>query len=107
MRLRWTPAAEAALEHISNYLREHHPHYRQFTVRKIYEAARLLKDFPHRRRPGREEGTRELRFPPLPCIVVYRMKEHVIEVLVFIIPRKTAPKIEAHVVSRTPRDKAD
>ena len=107
MRIRWTPAAAADLEHISNYLRDHHPHYRQFTVRKIYEAARSLKDFPHRRRPGREEGTRELRFPPLPYIVVYRMRQQVSRFCVFITPRKTAPKIEAHVVSRTPRDKAD
>ena len=31
MRIRWTPAAAADLEQISNYLREHHPHYRQPT----------------------------------------------------------------------------
>ena len=32
MRIRWTPAAAADLEQISNYLKEHHPHYRQPTT---------------------------------------------------------------------------
>jgi len=30
---------------------------------------------------GREEGTRELVFPPLPCVGAYRIKEHSVEVL--------------------------
>ena len=33
------------------------------------------------RRIGREEGTRELLFPPLPYVAVYRVKEQSIEVL--------------------------
>jgi toxin ParE1/3/4 len=50
-------------------------------MRKLYEAIRSLKDFPHRGRIGREEGTRELLFPPLPYVTVYRVKEQSIEVL--------------------------
>jgi len=67
MRIRWTPAAAADLEHISNYLKDQHPHYQQPTIRKLYEAIRSLKALPHRGRIGREPGTRELFFPPLPC----------------------------------------
>jgi toxin ParE1/3/4 len=81
MRIRWTPAAAADLQHISNYLKDHHPHYRQPTMRKLYEAIRSLKTSPHRGRPGREEGTREILFPPLPYVAVYRVKEHSIEVV--------------------------
>ena len=81
MRIRWTPAAAADLEHISNYLKENHPHYRQPTMRKLYEAIYSLKESPHRGRVGREEGTRELLFPPLPYVAVYRVKEQNIEVL--------------------------
>ncbi len=81
MRIRWTPAAAADLEQISNYLKEHHPHYRQPTIRKVYEAIRSLKDMPHRGRLGREEGTRELFFPPAPYVAVYRVKEQSIEIL--------------------------
>ena len=81
MRIRWTPAAAADLEHISNYLKDRHPRYRQPTMRKLYEAIRSLKQSPHRGRVGREEGTRELLFPPLPYVAVYRVTEQSIEVL--------------------------
>ena len=43
MRVRWTPAAAADLEYISQYLKERHPHYRQRTMRKLYEAISSLK----------------------------------------------------------------
>ena len=66
MQIRWTPAAAADLKHISNYLKDRHPHYRQPTMRKLYEAIRSLKESPHRGRPGREDGTRELLFSPCP-----------------------------------------
>ena len=81
MRIRWTPAAAGDLEHISNHLKDHHPHYQQPTIRKLYEAIRSLKALPHRGRIGREPGTRELFFPPLPYIAVYRVREQSIEVL--------------------------
>ncbi|MGD0792874.1 MAG: type II toxin-antitoxin system RelE/ParE family toxin [Terriglobales bacterium] len=81
MRIRWTPAAAVDLQNLSNYLKDHHPHYRQPTVRKVYAAVQSLKEWPHRGRVGREEGTRELLFPPLPYIAVYRVKGQSIEVL--------------------------
>jgi toxin ParE1/3/4 len=81
MRIRWTPAAAADLQHISDYLREHHPQYRQATVGKIYDAVESLKEWPHLGRAGREEGTRELLFPPLPYVAVYRVRRQKIEVL--------------------------
>jgi len=81
MRIRWTPAAAADLEHISDYLKARHPRYRQPTMRKVYEAVRSLKQWPDRGRPGREQGTRELLLPPLPYIPVYRVKEQSIEIL--------------------------
>jgi addiction module RelE/StbE family toxin len=81
MRIRWTPASAADLEHISKYLKDHHPRHRQPTMRKLYEAIRSLKQSPHRGRVGREEETRELLFPPLPYVAVYRVTEQSIEVL--------------------------
>ncbi len=81
MRIRWTPGAAADLQHTSNYLKERHPHYQQPTIRKLYEAVPSLKRWPHRGRAGREEGTREILFPPLPYVAVYRVKEQSIEVL--------------------------
>ena len=81
MRIRWTPAAAADLQHLGDYLKDHHPHFRQPTMRKVYAAIQSLREWPHRGRVGREEGTRELLFPPLPYIAVYRVKEQIIEVL--------------------------
>jgi addiction module RelE/StbE family toxin len=81
MRIRWTPAAAADLQHISDYLKARNPHYRQQTIRKLYETIRSQKDAPHRGRPGREEGTREILFPPMPYIAVYRVRDQSIEVL--------------------------
>lgn len=81
MRVRWTPAAAADLQQIGDYLKDHHPHYRQPTMRKLYEAIRSLKNLPYRGRPGREEGTREILFPPLPYVAVYRVTERTIEVI--------------------------
>ncbi len=80
MRIRWTPAAAADLQQISDYLKEHHPRYRQPTMRKLFDGIRALKNRPGIGRPGREKGTRELLFPPMPYVAVYRVKDQSIEV---------------------------
>ncbi len=41
--------------------------------------ALTLRKFPYRGRKGRQEGTRELIFPGLPYIAVYRVKEELVE----------------------------
>ncbi len=81
MRIRWTPAAADDLEQIKDYLTEHHPELARSTVLELYEGVRSLKTFPQRGRPGREPGTHELVFSPLPYIAVYRVKEQTVEVL--------------------------
>jgi len=81
MRIRWTPSAAADLQQISDYLKENHPSYRLPTMRKLYETVLALKQMPHRGRLGREEGTREISFPPTPYVAVYRVREDAIEIL--------------------------
>jgi toxin ParE1/3/4 len=81
MRIRWTPAAVADLQSISDYLKEHHPRYRDATMRKLYGTIRELREWPERGRLGREEGTREILFPPTPYVAVYRVREQTIEVV--------------------------
>ena len=41
MRIRWTPSAAADLQSISDYLKDHHPRYRDQTIEvmRIYHAA--------------------------------------------------------------------
>ena len=81
MRIRWTPVAADDLQGISDYLKDHHPQYRQATIRKVYAAIQSLREWPHSGRAGREEGTRELSFPPLPYVAVYRVREQSVEIL--------------------------
>lgn len=81
MRIRWTPPVVADLESISQYLRDRHPEYREATMRRIYNKIRSLKDAPYLGRPGAIDGTRELPFPPLPFLAVYRVSGETVEVL--------------------------
>ena len=81
MHIRWTPAAAADLQSISDYLKDNHPRYRGPTMRKLYGTIRELKQWPGRGRPGREEGTREIFFAPMPYVAVYRVREQNIEVM--------------------------
>lgn len=81
MRLRWTTAASADLQSISDYLKEHHPSYRQSTLRKIYTRLKALKHAPYVGRPGIESGSRELFFLSMPYVAVYRVREDTIEVV--------------------------
>lgn len=75
MRIRWTNAAAADLQSISDYLKENHPHYRQPTLRRLYQRILALKD------AGIESGTREIFFPPMPYVAVYKVHENTIEIV--------------------------
>jgi len=81
MRIRWTPAAVSDLQSISDYLKDPQPKYRHPTLRRMYERIRGLRDLPYTGRPGRESGTREILFPPMPYVAVYRVREKTLEVV--------------------------
>jgi hypothetical protein len=65
MRIRWTPAAAADLEHNSNYLKDHHPTTGSDHAQALRGNPFPEKDSPTRSHLGREDGTREL-FVPTP-----------------------------------------
>jgi toxin ParE1/3/4 len=65
MHLGWTEAAATDLERIADYLFSHVPERAPRLVRSIYEAPETLLSFPHRGRPGKKAGTRELVLSPL------------------------------------------
>jgi toxin ParE1/3/4 len=81
MQLRWTEAAAADLERIADYLFSHAPERASRLVRSIYEAPVALLSFPHRGRPGKKTGTRELVLSPLPWIVVYTVRDDVVHLV--------------------------
>jgi toxin ParE1/3/4 len=78
MEVRWSTLAAEDLERIFQRIEKDNPTAARETVQAIYDGCRALKDFPHRGRPGRMNGRRELVFAPY--IVVYQVKENAVEI---------------------------
>ena len=81
MQLRWTEEAANDLERIADYLVQNTPDRAQELVQRIYDAAGSLLRFPHRGRPGKVKGTRELVLGALPYVVVYVVREDAVVVV--------------------------
>jgi addiction module RelE/StbE family toxin len=82
MRIRWTDPATRDLTDICDYIRDHDaPAAARSVALNIYEKVGLLARFPHQGRPGRKLHTRELVFPGLPFLAIYRIREDVIEIV--------------------------
>ncbi len=79
MRLRWTAHAAQDLYNITRHIRRDNPTAAREVAKTIYDGCASLPRFPYRGRKGRKEGTRELVFPGLPYIAVYRVREDAIE----------------------------
>ena len=77
MRVRWTRDAADDLERICDHIAESRPESARRVALTIVEAVGALQTFPHRARPGRVEGTRELVLAPLPFVAVYEVQEDV------------------------------
>ena len=81
MDVRWSPSAAQDLERICERIERDNPDAAWRVAKTIYEGCANLKDFPHRGRASlRMAGRRELVFPSLPYIAVYRVTPHGIEI---------------------------
>ncbi|MGD0269050.1 MAG: type II toxin-antitoxin system RelE/ParE family toxin [Candidatus Sulfotelmatobacter sp.] len=69
MEVRWSTVAAEDLERIFDRIAQDNPTAARETVKAIYDGCQALTKFPHRGRPGRMSGRRELVFPPY--IAVY------------------------------------
>jgi toxin ParE1/3/4 len=78
MEIRWSPFAAGDLERIFQRIAKDNPTAAREIVQAIYDGCAALKDFPHRGRPGRINGRRELVFTPY--IAVYQVKKHSVEI---------------------------
>lgn len=79
-KLRWSAIAADDLEGIRQHIQKENPEAARKTVKTIYDGILALRRFPHLGRQGKEEGSRELVFTPLPYIVVYRVTATHIEI---------------------------
>src|SRR2546422_6539618 len=80
MKIGWSRQAAEALERIAQRIRRDNPAAAREVVETLYNGITNLKTFPNRGRTGRIEGSRELVFPSLPYIVVYRLKDQAVEI---------------------------
>jgi toxin ParE1/3/4 len=82
MRIRWTQAATHDLTSICDYIEEHDtPATARRVALRVYRSVTSLDKFPHRGRRGRKADTRELVVTNLPYVVIYRVRENVVEVI--------------------------
>jgi len=82
MRIQWTEPASRDLISIGDYTRKHLGVARaRATALQISDGVNSLKQFPDLGRIRRRSGTRELVFPGLPFLAVYRHREEEIEVI--------------------------
>jgi toxin ParE1/3/4 len=81
MRLRWTTPATQDLYNIIRHIQRDNPDVAAKVAETLYGGCSKLLDFPRRGRKGRIEGTRELVFPALPYVVVYRIQDQILEIV--------------------------
>ena len=81
MLIRWTKPAADDFTRICDYTEEHFgPEQAHRTAEGIYDSAESLNTMPNRGRLGRKPNTRELVISGLPYLIVYRVREDVIEI---------------------------
>ncbi len=81
MIVRWTQPAVDDFTHICDYTEDQFGAARaRRTALAIYESVDSLRTMPHKGRGGRKPNTRELAIPRLPFVVIYRVRETVIEI---------------------------
>jgi toxin ParE1/3/4 len=81
MRLRWTTPATQDLYNIIRHIQRDNPDAAAKVADTLYQDCSKLLDFPRQGRRGRIEGTRELVFPGLPYIAVYRIQDQNLEIV--------------------------
>jgi len=81
MEIRWSLPAAEDLERICEWIERDNPDAARRVARTIYDGCARLEHFPNLGRASqRLAGWRELRFPPLPYIVIYRVSSTAIEI---------------------------
>ena len=73
--------ASSNLEQISLHIAEDNPEAALRVAAELFDRIERLAAFPNSGRRGREAGTRELVFSPLPYIAVYQVKKSAVEIL--------------------------
>jgi toxin ParE1/3/4 len=81
MLVRWTTPAARDLYNIIRRIRQDNPDAAAKVAKIVHDGCGALGVFPRRGRKGRIPRTRELVFPGLPYIAVYRVQDQDLEIL--------------------------
>jgi toxin ParE1/3/4 len=82
MNIVWSPEAIQDLVLLRAYIAEDsHDAAQRVALRILHDVEHLLPDNPHKGRPGRVAGTRELVVPKTAYIVPYRVEGETIQIL--------------------------
>ncbi|HTJ31195.1 MAG TPA: type II toxin-antitoxin system RelE/ParE family toxin [Acidobacteriaceae bacterium] len=82
MEIRWSPLAAEDLEQIRSFIERDNPDAALRVITTIYEGCYRLTDFPYLgRQLSRPAGARQLSFPPLPYVAVYRLRHNRVEIM--------------------------
>ncbi|MGE3738226.1 MAG: type II toxin-antitoxin system RelE/ParE family toxin [Geminicoccaceae bacterium] len=81
MEVRWFDDALSDLERIQDFLLDRNPTAAMTMIAELRQAVEQLSTLPHRGRPGRWAGTRELIVPGTAYILPYRVRKSVVEIL--------------------------
>jgi toxin ParE1/3/4 len=81
VKIEWTLPALQHIREAREYIEIENPKAAARQIELIEGAINHLRAFPMIGRAGRRAGTRELPVPATPYIVVYRVKEAIVQIL--------------------------
>ena len=81
MKLRWTPRAVSDLEEIADYLLAVRPEAWNTLLARVELTLDYLLQFPNMGKTGLAAGTREFVLSGTPYIIVFRLKDDVVQIL--------------------------
>lgn len=81
MQIRWLRTALRNLDEEATHIAADDPQAARLVVERVLNAVEMLASQPALGRPGRVPGTRELVVNQTRCLVPYRVRGEVVEVL--------------------------
>ena len=81
MEIRWSRLAASDLDRIFDYISKSNRIAAGDVIQTLYDGCASLAEFPNRGRISRMAGRRELVFPSLPYIAVYRVRAQAVEII--------------------------
>jgi addiction module RelE/StbE family toxin len=79
LKLRWTRLALADFEQAHDHIAQDNPEAAREIAQRILDATETLLDYPRIGRVGEDEDSREWRVDKTPYLLVYAIKDDVIE----------------------------